>query len=156
MQLLDLTQPGCSSPIDNSVFSVPAPTQFKEILSQLSPHPRAAEKRLSVRKRRSGKSEILTSTTVKDELEEKARKKVQVVTQKRKIKFNTSSNEEKKGKQKQIKKPGVEEQKNETRCNICGETFDEKWIQCCFCHEWSHEACANVTHPLYYKCDNCL
>lgn len=52
-------------------------------------------------------------------------------------------------------KPRPENQ--ETECIICGETFDEDWIQCNKCQDWAHEACVDINPiDLYYKCDVCV
>ncbi|KAG8239746.1 hypothetical protein J437_LFUL017387 [Ladona fulva] len=42
-----------------------------------------------------------------------------------------------------------------TNCIICGESFDEDWIQCNTCKGWAHEQCANVEDTLFYHCDLC-
>ena len=55
---------------------------------------------------------------------------------------------------KKPKLPRPGDNANKINCNICGENFEEPWIKCDFCAEWSHEACANIEgHPLYYKCE---
>jgi hypothetical protein len=39
----------------------------------------------------------------------------------------------------------------ETECIICGESFDEDWIQCNFCNNWAHGNCANTEgNPLFF------
>ncbi|CAM1330499.1 Uncharacterised protein r2_g3954 [Pycnogonum litorale] len=42
-----------------------------------------------------------------------------------------------------------------TICLVCGESYDEDWIQCNVCLHWAHEACADVNDSMYYNCDNC-
>ena len=44
---------------------------FRKILTEISPLPTALENRIKTRKRRAGKSQIPTSTPVKNEIEEK-------------------------------------------------------------------------------------
>jgi hypothetical protein len=39
-------------------------------------------------------------------------------------------------------------------CLVCGEAYEEAWIQCKKCKLWAHEACAELSHSKYY-CDNC-
>jgi hypothetical protein len=47
-------------------------------------------------------------------------------------------------------------QQTRTECVICGESFDEGWIQCNFCSKWAHENCADTGRTLlFYKCDIC-
>lgn len=166
-------QPGTSKdaePSNKTVYMTPStlststidpPKKLTEILNKISPLPVASEKRLSCRKRRAGKSEILTSTPVKDELEAKHLNKNKTVeAAKRNIQLDETSkpNRSRKGKQKSIRRPTTgKSNTNGTNCNICGEDVDDPWIRCDFCGLWSHEACANVeSHPLYYKCDNCM
>jgi hypothetical protein len=40
-------------------------------------------------------------------------------------------------------------------CLVCGETYQESWIQCGTCKLWAHEACADLCDSQYYFCDNC-
>ena len=40
-------------------------------------------------------------------------------------------------------------------CLVCNESVDHDWIQCAPCKQWAHEACANISNPKYYYCDNC-
>lgn len=43
-----------------------------------------------------------------------------------------------------------------TNCIVCGEDFEEDWIQCCRCRGWSHENCAHLEgDSLFYHCDVC-
>lgn len=42
-----------------------------------------------------------------------------------------------------------------TSCIICGECFEEDWIQCGICKGWAHENCATVDDSLFYYCDLC-
>jgi hypothetical protein len=45
----------------------------------------------------------------------------------------------------------------ETGCIICGESFDEDWIQCNICKDWVHEACVDINPTnVYYNCDVCV
>jgi hypothetical protein len=32
----------------------------------------------------------------------------------------------------------------ETQCIICGESFDEDWIECNTCKDWAHGACLDI------------
>jgi len=40
-------------------------------------------------------------------------------------------------------------------CLVCGENFEEAWVQCKVCNEWAHEECADLSDSNYYFCDNC-
>ena len=33
---------------------------------------------------------------------------------------------------------------NKTECIMCGENFDEDWIQCFTCKDWAHENCVEI------------
>ena len=44
---------------------------------------------------------------------------------------------------------------SETQCLICGETFEEDWVQCLNCGARAHEECADGENILYSKCDIC-
>ncbi|KAJ8886190.1 hypothetical protein PR048_012399, partial [Dryococelus australis] len=43
--------------------------------------------------------------------------------------------------------------KETTVCILCGEDFEEDWIQCKDCGGWVHEECAsaNETDPFYHS-----
>lgn len=43
----------------------------------------------------------------------------------------------------------------ETCCLVCGECYQDDWIQCETCKGWSHEHCAELTNDIYYYCDLC-
>lgn len=141
----------------NTIFE----KSISDLLKEISPIPNAAERRMVSRKRRAEKSEVLTSTPFKNELEEKNKNKAKGV------KKNLSENvilvekkiaqEQKKKKAHKEKTKETQEQENgETYCVICQECFDEDWIQCCECKNWVHEACSDVEKgQKYYKCDNC-
>ena len=53
-------------------------------------------------------------------------------------------------------KPAVQISNISSECLVCGDNYDEDWIQCCRCEQWVHEACANITNSKYYFCDNCV
>jgi hypothetical protein len=45
----------------------------------------------------------------------------------------------------------------ETECIICGESFDEEWIQFNTCKDWAHEACVDTNSAdLYFNCNVCV
>ena len=46
---------------------------------------------------------------------------------------------------------------NKTECIMCGENFDEDWIQCFTCKDWAHENCVEIDSMSdYYNCDVCV
>ena len=143
------TEPSTSALPETSVtpqMEVPSTSanveQVNDVLKILSPLPDASKRRLTVRKRRTQKSQILTSSPYKNELVEKMPKITKNMKNLLKKKNPTP-------------KPRPEHQ--ETECIICGETFDEDWIQCNKCQDWAHEACVDINpSDLYYNCDVCV
>jgi len=121
---------------------------------KLSPLPDAAKKRSESRKRKSEKSQILTSSSYKLLIEEKENEK-KVKEQKKNLgnKFKKTNRPEK------IKKTRVLTPKNtsdDTTCVVCLESNEEDWIQCSNCQEWAHEACADIPECFDdYICDHC-
>ncbi|KAJ8896386.1 hypothetical protein PR048_001730 [Dryococelus australis] len=96
------TEDNPSSPAQLEVLtSVPSTSQA--LLEELSPLPNSSNVNFTARRRRGAQSEILTSTPYKAQLEEK--KVIKHV-----LKFN--------------------ENKGQVNCIICGEHFDEDWIEC--------------------------
>lgn len=121
---------------------------INDVLGVLSPLPDASKKRLTARKRRVQKSEILTSSPYKKELQEKVKDPKAVVKVKRNKKMDVKV-------KKVASQPHSRHQ--ETECIICGETFDEDWIQCKKCEDWAHEACVDINPShVYYYCDVCV
>lgn len=142
---------------------------FASVLKNISPLPSCAEKRATTRKRKAEKSEILTSTPNKDRLVEKKKleaEKEDAKEAKRKIKFEKAQQKTKKPKTSRTVKckpidytnptPGTSKQDPiQVNCIICGENFEENWIQCRQCEGWAHELCADLDDKLYYDCDRC-
>lgn len=133
-----------------NVEPTPGPSGYfqpGEILEKLSPVPDASKRRLQSRKRKSQRSEILTSTPFKEILQAKRDEKAEKETRKRlkckkSLKLDDAT----------TSRSSVQE----TVCVLCGESFEEDWIQCHKCKEWAHENCANIEGaPLFYKCDRC-
>ena len=48
-----------------------------------------------------------------------------------------------------------EDVKDETECVICGETFQEDWVQCLSCGGWAHEQCTDIDNISFFRCDRC-
>ena len=46
---------------------------------------------------------------------------------------------------------------NKTECVMCGENFDEDWIQCFFCKDCPYENCVEIDFMSdYCNCDVCV
>lgn len=115
--------PGTSEMPDNSaptiaVLPIPGPSlktqsnimvsspvvrhsNFENILKKVSPLPSCSERRLTSRKRKAGKSEILTSTPVKNALSEKkkiGKESEEAKTYRRQLKIEKQQSEKEKGK----------------------------------------------------------
>ena len=138
-------------PSSQSSPSTPRCT-ISAIMKQISPVPAVAERRLNVRRRRAARSEILTSSPYKSELERK-----QALKECKQKKTQTPKTGVKKvSKKLKLYETGENDSQAETECIICGETFQEDWIKCDFCQGWAHENCANTeTNNVFYKCDSC-
>lgn len=111
--------------------------------------------RNKVTKRKTQKSEILTSTPVKEEI----RSQVQS-SQKKAVKRQISDSSKPlafkipKG-PKEIFSP----EEDSVPCLLCGDTFGnsasgEKWIQCNICQLWAHRLCTDYKTGVFI-CDNC-
>lgn len=111
--------------------------------------------------RRKGKATVLTDTPEKDEITLRAAEKDKKI--KRKL-FSTDVKKQKNKvtiKQKNKKtKVNESEEEDDASCMICLELYSkskrgEKWIQCCKCKFWFHEACTKADFIAYFICDNC-
>lgn len=157
--------PTISSPKPSTSFDL----DVVQTIHKLSPLPDAAKKRSAARKRKSERSEILTSSPYKITVQEKENEKSQK-EQKKGMGNKYKTEIEKKGKQTkcvQAKgKNSYNDKKKEpltvisnmekTTCVVCLEDHDEDWIQCSSCQEWAHEACADVPEcGDTYICDRC-
>ncbi|KAK9754832.1 hypothetical protein QE152_g1002 [Popillia japonica] len=156
-----------TSTVTKALPSTSTQSEFASILKQLSPLPSCGEKRLKSRKRKAAKSDILTSTPVKNMLIQKkhaVQEKHTAKKIKRKIEFgqveSSAKNKNKVDKTKEnIKAMQMYHQVGTSKdadaiCIVCG-SFNENWIQCKICRDWSHELCAGIDDSLYYYCDVC-
>jgi len=118
--------------------------------------------------RKRGKSLVLTDTPVKNALAEaQLNKKKRVDSNARKkignalAKNGSTSKTNKKGKKPAPKKNDKKhlvtknnaDVSEKTFCLVCGESFEEDWVQCLECHEWAHDSCTDGND--YYVCHNC-
>jgi hypothetical protein len=137
-------------------------------LSKISPIPHATERRITIRKRRSGGREILASSPFKIKLEEKREAKIDKADQQRRRKetrgrnfLNKSQKTKNHNARKRRLKSSAQvnskvNRSKEAECTICDESSDEDWIPCNFCHEWAHENCADKEgNALFCKRDIC-
>ncbi|KAJ4425442.1 hypothetical protein ANN_28057, partial [Periplaneta americana] len=161
-----ITPPSCSKPLNLHLDSASTSTSkshsttshltpsFSRIIKQISPIPEAAQRRLNVRRRRAARSEILTSSPYKAQLEEKQALKKSEKVKKRLM--QDSINKRATRSKQELNTKGGKIFEGETECIICCETFQEDWIKCDFCQGWAHENCANTESTTeFYKCDSC-
>ncbi|CAH1975097.1 unnamed protein product [Acanthoscelides obtectus] len=97
-------------------------------------------------KRNQQKSEILTSTPIKEEIRENSKSKECVKSVRRKIQQETDSSKLKIPRPPSPPKTAPDEE--ETPCLICDDSFEnsipgEHWIQCNFCEKWAHQKCTS-------------
>lgn len=180
------TQTSLATPSTSHSFGRPKSFMsplFQRVTAEISPITGEARKKISQRKRRSEKSEILTGSPYKAQLEEKVKKseenmKAVAMRKSKKLKCGGSAQPKK------VKQPkreneykrisvkrklhfkkvvlnkittemDTDEQDGLTECIVCNETTDEDWVQCTSCKGWAHVACTDQENLLYYKCDNC-
>ncbi|KAG8237396.1 hypothetical protein J437_LFUL013032 [Ladona fulva] len=146
----------------------PSTSQIDVCIQSIVPLPRN-EQRGAKRKRTSQKSEIMTSSPLKDLLEKKQREKEELDEAKanRNLKKNKNGDKIKKGKILKGKKklilnsnenpvPSTSSVNNEgTICPACGQSYDEDWIQCGLCKVWWHEECSTYEGNGAFVCDYC-
>lgn len=123
-------------------------------LSDLRPMPKCDNR--SKKARRTQKSEVLTSTPVKEEIRLQAQtaKKKQV-----KRKISEDSQPPAVVRRPQRPKEIFSPEEASVPCLICNDTFGnsasgEKWIQCNMCQQWAHQLCTDYKSGVYI-CDNC-
>jgi formylmethanofuran dehydrogenase subunit E len=102
-----------------------------------------------VRRTQGKKSEILSSTPYKDQLEESLAEKTQQV--KRRVFSGKLTKEPTKRKKKQDK---------DAVCPSCGESYSSTtkisdWLQCIKCKQWWHEECTDDLDETEFICDRC-
>lgn len=111
-------------------------------LTQLSPYPKSSVLRLN--NKRSKRSEVLSSSPYKKQLEDHVANKKPIVQRKRKEVH---------------KKPKTAPKKKSWACPGCAEKFIEPivedWIECTSCHNWWHDKCTAYMGHGHYICDVC-
>src|SRR5688572_9520626 len=102
--------------------------------------PIAEPRKIDQRGRKKRVSAILTESPVRNRLAEEFNK----------TGYQKTSKSKEKASPKKVKKNQPD---SVTYCLVCGENFDEEWIQCLQCHEWAHWDCTDGTD--YYTWHNC-
>ncbi|KAL4709210.1 hypothetical protein ACJJTC_010510 [Scirpophaga incertulas] len=121
---------------------------------------------MSTRKRKIQKSEVLTSTPVKEEQKVKFTKMNTTVLKNLNKdldkKLKTKNITKKNTKNYKVKKAQKEDTNIKYTCYFCGEDYTEingqpidDWIQCSSCSQWSHEKCTAYEGIGLFICDNC-
>ncbi|KAJ2945164.1 hypothetical protein O0L34_g9227 [Tuta absoluta] len=141
--------PGCST--QSSVVKI----------SDLSPFPKSTVKRSFTKNHK--KSEVISSSPYKAELEKKNEKKSKPKVKKPKLEEIQKSSKTKKGKSlaKTVRMRNKElKTKKVWKCPGCGELYSEPivedWIECFQCKEWWHEKCTAYCTGGSFTCDFCL
>lgn len=139
--------------------------RWREIMSSSRAGPRTERGKSNIRRKR--KSQVLTSTPVKNALiEEKSARSGQ---QKIKKPSATVSKSKKRRSQKTARKLALndkrasrEKEDEDYDCCICGEPYSnsrsgETWIQCMVetCDSWAHEQCGDGTSIGLFICPTC-
>lgn len=154
------------APEENEVS--PSTSQIDVSIQSIVPLPRH-EQRGTKRKRKSQKSEIMTSSPVKNVLKEKVERARELEEAKanRAAMKNKNGAKTKKGQTLKAKKklilncidnpvPSTSSANNEaTICPGCEQSYDEDWIQCGLCKEWWHEDCSRYEGTGAFVCDYC-
>lgn len=127
-------------------------------VSDLSPLPRMKEKRRGGRV--TMKSQIITKSPYKRELEEKKRLDEEKRTKKKKVPALSFTACKKKKENKDKEKPSTSKmEEREFYCPLCSEKYEEppteEWIKCRACEEWWHEQCTAYERGVFI-CDNCI
>lgn len=173
------------SQLDCSKYLDPQPGCSKTIVSPfaISPVP-LVKKRVTKRGRKPSKSQVITSSPYKTELEISIEKlnKTKNGKGKRKLVAVESSESQKKATKRTREKSSSEEdggqefapadddldmdqigqfvpENNDATCLFCDEHFSqdirgELWVQCLMCHLWAHEQCSGAEKDAYV-CDFC-
>ncbi|CAH1957512.1 unnamed protein product [Acanthoscelides obtectus] len=144
--------PSCSfqSTYENSNYFIP--------LTAIQPLP-IVKQDDSKRKRRTQKSEILTSTPIREALRNQKNKKLpktKLPDEMKRAKKPSSSNLDQP--KLQYPKPPVHKtdpNEENVPCLICGNSRPgETWIECNMCRNWAHQLCADYNRGVYI-CDKC-
>lgn len=152
---------------DNSLDPKPGCSTSHCSPLMLRPIPNPA-KPMTTRKRKLQKSEILTSTPIKEDQKQKYDKnKVKNITKRlndnsKNVPKKTNTKKKDKRTAKKVKQPKEMKEFKDILCFFCGEIYIEEdgkpienWIQCDICQKWCHEDCSAFDGTQGYTCDNC-
>ena len=154
------------SPTQQSLINEsPTPSSSRtspEILEEIRPYPKAVPKTTTRRGRKTRSTEILTSTPVKNLLEEEknaSRKNVKrKILEPKEGKGKKNSTPRRRNKRPCPKKTVETPPKNvKWFCLICQESYSESttpWVECMECKMWAHELCVECD-PSVFVCDGC-
>ncbi|KAK5640251.1 hypothetical protein RI129_011062 [Pyrocoelia pectoralis] len=173
MNQIDKTLPKHDEPVNEEIK-----TNYV-LPTQILPLPKRRDTVL--RKSKGKKSAILTSTPVKDEIEEETKRREEKKTKGKRNVFETTTevnehfvpstsataNDKKKTKVEKTKfekkieiKRILKNSDEDVLCPGCEESFlltpNDDWIQCNYCEEWWHEACSPYEGIGAFKCDHCV
>lgn len=111
-------------------------------------------------------SQILSSTPIKYQLEEKQKRQVERKIKKEKVQMKKITKTTKT--KPRVKGQGVRnlegvfeqnENKEEYYCIFCSEKYEspprEDWIMCAICNNWAHDKCTTGQSSKGYVCDFC-
>ena len=143
-------------------LAVLSPTEIRDMIYNISPIPKAKEKRKRTRKQES--AAIVTSSPYKRMLTEKAstsdssklKRKVPPTEPKKQTKKTVSKRKGRRSRKKAKKES--ESSEEEWPCIYCCEPYansrpGETWIECQQCKRWAHSACTDDS--AYFICMNC-
>lgn len=137
---------------DISVPSTPVP------LSEVTNRPVIPQARTSNRRQNKKHAQILSSTPVKTQLEEK-QKRQQTKKYKKENREQKKVSAKGKGVKNLKKVLGANEDQDEYFCIMCNDKYEsppaEDWIMCTTCKLWAHEQCTSGETSKGYVCDFC-
>lgn len=126
--------------------------------SEIRPIPKVDLAKISIRKRKGQRAEVLTSSPIKklqyERMKTAEAKETKTLAKRPKRKAKNTAKQ--KLKQKQNKS-------DDGTCHICSEKYLkgpdgkplEDWIMCCICEKWYHEECTSYLGRSQYICDFC-
>lgn len=125
----------------------PTKSQKSEIVSG-SPFKKIIEEKLAKKEQEEKEKEAKRKARQENKLmkDQPAKKKLSFAKKKLRVRPQTT-----------LKLPEVEvhNEDNETFCAGCGESFDDKWVECNNCLLWWHEDCSGYIGTGPYLCDHC-
>ncbi|CAG9765581.1 unnamed protein product [Ceutorhynchus assimilis] len=92
---------------------------------------------------------------------EKIKKNYTSQKKKQKVVVSSDSSESEEEVQYADSEDDMDPEEEDVDCSFCLESFSsdkggEKWVKCCKCYKWCHEACAGAEDKKKYICDFCM